>query len=427
MNTTDPCLPSAAERHLWVWYSPFGLGGVETYLLNMARATARRGVPVWVATVHRPDGPLRADYAFDGVRLLDWSAFYPAYVRHEPPAGACRRLVADLAELRPTLLAVNDCVDFALGAIPLLRRLRAFCTVLDTFHIDGPDDGYLRRRRPLLGVLDGITGTNRNVIDRFRAAFPRAGRVATRYVPNGVSVPGRERQPPGDVLRLLYVGRLAQEQKRILDLPAVLDALRGRGRAFTLTVAGDGPQRDELRDALDRLGLLDRVRLAGFVPPARVLDQYFDHDVLLNLSSYEGFSMSVLEALAAGCVPVCTDLPCLDRSVFRDGVTCRLCPVGQPGRVAEVLAALGRDELARLSGAAREVGRQFTAEATFLRYQDFVDHLRSRRPLRPWPADAAAALAGDWDPTRLNPWLPRPHPVKQFARRLWARLVGPRG
>jgi glycosyltransferase involved in cell wall biosynthesis len=412
-----------ADRWLWVWYTPFGLGGVETYLLNMARAARARGVEFWVAAVQTADGPLRADFGGLGVRCLDWTAFYPAFMGQATSRPVQERLVADLAEVRPTLFAVNDCVDFALGSAPLLRRLRPFCTMLDTFHIDGPDDGYLLRRRPWLDVLDGAAATNQHITDRFRAMFPRSP-VETPYIPNGVFVPQRERRPPDDELRLLYVGRLAQEQKRILELPGVLAQLRTLGRPFRMTVVGDGPQRAELAAALEQRGLTGQVTLAGFVPPAAVHDYFSSHDVLLNLSTYEGFSMSILESLAAGCVPVMTDLDCLDKAVFKDDVNCRLCPVEPLDAMAQVLAGVSVEDVRRLSDGARACGREFTADRTCARYLEFAEHLRRRRPLQPWPADARQRLSGPWDLTQHNPWIPHPHPVKQLLRRMGRWVSG---
>jgi hypothetical protein len=78
--------------------------------------------------------------------------------------------------------------------------------------------------------------------------------------------------------------------------------------------------------------------------------------------------------------------------------------------------------LGRLSAGARTTGGQFTAERTFLEYQRFVGDLRARRPLRPWPAWPEDALAGDWDVTAHNPWLPRPHPLRKLAHTAWGWL-----
>jgi glycosyltransferase involved in cell wall biosynthesis len=414
---------TSPQRHLWMWYTPGGLGGVETFLLQTARAYANSGVEMCLAGIQQCDGPLLPRLQAAGVRLLDWSAFYPAYMNQAPAAPLRDRLCADLAELRPAAIVLNGCTDFATGAAPLLRRLRPFCTILDVFHIDPPDETYLKLRRPYLDVLDGVVSSNAATFERLHRLFPATRTLPTRYIPYAAVVPDRPRRLPGDVLRLLYVGRLIQEQKRILDLPGVLDALRRSGRAFAMTVVGDGPQAGEVKARLEQLGLLDHVCFAGYVPPDDVMEYLFEHDVLLNLSTYEGFSISVIEAFAAGCVPVCTRLPGLDPAVFVDGQTCRLCPIDRLEEMAPLLQALTPATLIQMSDHARKVGAQFTVERMTDAYRRFLAEARERRPPSEWPADPAAALSGTWDLTRHNPWIPHPHPVKQWLRRVWS---GPR-
>jgi glycosyltransferase involved in cell wall biosynthesis len=408
---------TSGERQLWVWYTPFGLGGVETFLLNHARCAAAGGTTTWIAAVQNTAGLLRDDFCRTGAHTLDWTAFYGAFMNQTSAKSVQQMLINDLITIRPTVLALNDCTDFALGAAPLLRRLRPFCTIIDTLHIDAPDDGYLQRRRACLDVYDGVAATNQNILERFRNAYPRTA-MTTRYISNGVHVPLRSRRPADQVLRLLYVGRLAQEQKRILELPGILKKLRSSGRLFEVTVLGDGPQRNELADLLNQSGLSESVRLAGCVPPGEAVEQYFTHDVVLNLSDYEGFSMTILEALGAGCVPVCTDLPCLDRAVFQDGVNCRLCPANDLGRMSDILAGLWPNDLAQLSTGARSIGSKFTATKMSSDYAALVAELRERRPLQPWPDNPRNVLSGVWDMTRHNPWIPHPNPVKKLLRRI---------
>src|SRR5262249_29159157 len=78
--TGGPSMSEGVERHLWVWYTPFGMGGVETYLLNMARETCRAGIPFWIAAIKEPEGPLRKFFADAGAQMLDWSGFHPAFM-----------------------------------------------------------------------------------------------------------------------------------------------------------------------------------------------------------------------------------------------------------------------------------------------------------------------------------------------------------
>lgn len=416
-------MSTQGERHLWVWYSPYGIGGVETYLLNMAREIKKDGGKVWIAATSNSDGPLRQSYIDAGLNLLDWSAYHAAYVNDRSPEGFQRNLTADLARIKPTLVALNDCNDFSTGTAPMLRRIKQYCTILDTFHIDSPVDQYLDFRRGFVDALDGIAATNENVINKFRCRYPNHSSLEMRYIRNGVTVSDRERTPHNGILRLIYVGRLVQDQKRILDLPPLLQSLLLRGKEFTATIVGEGPCREALEIDLRRRGLGDRVQLTGYLQPSEVFDLYFKNDVLINLSTFEGFSMSVLEAFAAGCVPVCTDVESLDRKVFQDGVNCRLCPVDSLDRMVDIWSKLTPLSLQQLSSAARATGRRFTAKETYLEYRDFVASLRKRRPLRPWPEDAESVLKFEWDLIQHNSSLSRANPLRRLGSAAWTRVT----
>jgi glycosyltransferase involved in cell wall biosynthesis len=339
-------------------------------------------------------------------------------------------LIDAIAERRPRLLSINGCTDFAIGAAPLLRRLRRYCTIVDVFHADFPDDEFLEQRLPYIDVLDGIAATSRRTIDRFRRYDRRARAITATYAPCGIEVRTLPRAAFDGTFRLLYAGRLIEEQKRVSLLPAIAAALRDRGVPFRLTVAGDGPAREPLARQFDELGLRDVVDLRGFVDPDDMPGLYASHDLLLNVSTYEGFAITAMEAFAAGCVPLATRLESLDWSVFRDGENCLLVPVDDPvPEIVETLSALRPERLARLSAAATESGGGLTIEKTFADYETFFADLQRRRPLEPWPADARLALAGAWDPSARNPWLPGHTLARKIAirlRRLQRRLFNRR-
>jgi len=412
-------MSAQGERHLWIWYTPYGMGGVETYLLNMAREIKADGGTVWIAATTNSDGPLRESYLDAGVKLLDWSKFHAVFMNEQPHQPFKNQLLVDLAKIKPTLIALNDCNDFSIGTAPLLRRIKRYCTILDTFHIDSPIDQYLDFRRAFVDALDGIAATNQNVIDKFRNRFRDLSGVETRYIPNGVTVPEGARTPYDDTLRLIYVGRLVQDQKRILDLPRLLEKLLSRGKKFTATIVGDGPCREALELDLKQRGLSNLVRMTGYLPPAKVFRLYFNYDVLINLSTFEGFSMSLLESLAAGCVPVCTDVESLDHEVLQDGVNCRLCPVNELDRMVDIWSEFTPSSLQQLSSAARTTGRRFSSKATYAEYRDFVAALRERRPLQPWPEDTESILQFDWDLIKHNSGLSAANSLRSFGHTAW--------
>lgn len=102
--------------------------------------------------------------------------------------------------------------------------------------------------------------------------------------------------------RLLYAGRLASE-KGLPVLFQALTELAAQGRAWQLTVLGDGPERARLEQMARELGLAERVRFEGYVSQAGVADHLREADVFVLPSLAEGVPVSLMEAMASG-VPV---------------------------------------------------------------------------------------------------------------------------
>lgn len=392
------------ERVLLVWYSPYQLGGVETFALHFAHAARARGDEIWIAATHDNEGPLREEFERAGATLVDWSGFGDAFMGGAQD-DARRRVREGFADIRPTLTLLNDCNAFSIGAAPLLERVRDFTTLIDVFHIDSPDPLYLDMRRHFAAALDGIAGTNRNILSRFAATAPGHASIPMAYIPNGVPPCAAAHASPNDTLKLLYVGRLAQDQKRVLLLADLFAQLRDRGRAFSATICGEGPEGEALRAALRDKRLEAQVTLAGYRTPQQVQELMLSHDVLVNVSTFEGFSMSLLEALAAGCVPTCTDVASIDHGRLVDSENCVLVPVDQPAKLVDAWMALTPRSIAQLSAQARRTSRSLTSQACYDRYREFARELRSERPLRPWPV--AGAFDMTWDMSRNNPWIAR--------------------
>lgn len=134
-------------------------------------------------------------------------------------------------------------------------------------------------------------------------------------VPNGVEMPAplapAQRTHDRDALGVppgrccgLFVGRFVA----VKNIPLLLDALArvAPGRRPFLLLAGNGPLDAELRAQAARLGLDEDLRFLGERSDAQALMQCADFLVLC--SREEGLSNVVLEAMAAGCVPVASNV-----------------------------------------------------------------------------------------------------------------------
>ena len=160
--------------------------------------------------------------------------------------------------------------------------------------------------------------------------------------------------------RLLFVGRLAG----VKGLPVLLDALaelRRHRPGVTLTVAGDGPDRQKLEDLARRLGVADAVRFLGYQSQEQVRQLLAGTDVFVMASFAEGVPVVLMEAMAAGVPVVATRVAGIPELV-EDGVSGFLVPPGEPASIIDrVDRLLGDPALRNTFGAAgrEKVAREF--------------------------------------------------------------------
>jgi glycosyltransferase involved in cell wall biosynthesis len=105
-------------------------------------------------------------------------------------------------------------------------------------------------------------------------------------------------------VRLLSVGRLAPAKGQLLLVQACAQ-LKSEGRAFTLRLVGDGPDRSRLEEAVQQHGLGDRVSFTGALNQAEVRAEFTGADAFVLPSLAEGIPVVLMEAMASG-VPCVT-------------------------------------------------------------------------------------------------------------------------
>jgi glycosyltransferase involved in cell wall biosynthesis len=104
-------------------------------------------------------------------------------------------------------------------------------------------------------------------------------------------------------------------------------------------IVGDGPERAALAAQAAELGIADSVMFTGYRSDARALMAAFD--VYVNSSTYEGVSLTILEAMAA-TLPVIATPVGGNPEVVIDRETGYLVP-GQPRLIADAVARLAAD------------------------------------------------------------------------------------
>jgi glycosyltransferase involved in cell wall biosynthesis len=113
------------------------------------------------------------------------------------------------------------------------------------------------------------------------------------------------------------------------------------GVSCHLVIAGDGPLRGPLEQQCAALGISGNVEFCGKLAPDHLAQVLHKADAYLSLPETEGVSASLLEAMAAGCIPVVTDLPA-NRDWVEHGVNGFLVQ-GVASAVREALIQLWAD------------------------------------------------------------------------------------
>lgn len=169
-------------------------------------------------------------------------------------------------------------------------------------------------------------------VDEAIAVSPVVSRYLGRdheVIPNGVDVPD-PLPPEGARGSVLYLGRLEPRK----GVGTLIDAIARLGDdAPPVRIAGDGLSRQDLEREVKVRGLRN-VSFLGEVSEARKWELLRDASVLVAPSvGGESFGIVLLEAMAAGAVPVAADNPGY-RHVLGERANDLLFPVGDAARLA---------------------------------------------------------------------------------------------
>ena len=152
---------------------------------------------------------------------------------------------------------------------------------------------------------------------------------------------------PRDAVLVTYVARLVVTKNVPLFLDVVADVIAASpGLPVHGVVVAEGPERDALQAQIDQLGLTGRLHLVGSRTGPALIDAFHAADVVLSTSDYEGFGLSVVEAMAAAKPVVATAVGGVTDTVA-DGVTGLLRARGDRGGLVDAVLELVRDPALR--------------------------------------------------------------------------------
>lgn len=359
------------------------VGGVQVFLLQALRHLPELGFQPYIL-----------DIGSETTALTEQFVPFEPFILRAPELSQrgttlwSTGVAAQLQKLDIELVVLNEWVYSR-----LLQDIPAALPVIAICHVDSDEQYYYSLPDLLAHRLHAVVAVSETIAQKLCQVMPaeRRGSVQTiRYGLEGYVTETRQERAAPPPLRLIYLGRLVQKQKRIYDLIPFVKTLNTLGVNYHLTIVGAGEAAADLKAALADEIASSLVNFTGPLPHDQAMIELSRQHLCLLFSEYEGSPISVLEALACGVAPVVTNG--LIPELLVDGVNARLFPVGRPEIAAAMAAELAHDPAAldTLSRQALALGSQFKSEETFRRYaQLFAEATAQAGDRQSWWTDGA--------------------------------------
>ncbi|PWH19528.1 MAG: glycosyl transferase [Anaerolineae bacterium] len=322
-----------------LFLADLGGGGAERAMVNLANGIAQRG---WI--VHLVLAKKKGVYFEEvnpNVKIIDLGA--------KRTLTAIFPLIRYLKHYCPDVLisALEHANLVAIWAKYLSRTRPQTVVSVRVVVSHAYQDYYLRRFRliPRLVTLfyplsDQIVAVSKDVAKDLVENFGlRESKIHVIYNPNvhpEIFVKSEAKlNHPWFVNKkqaiVLGIGRLDPQK----DFPTLLRAFQRvlQQKEARLVILGEGPERSNLLNLIDELGLQGKVDLPGFDPnPFPYLKQA---DVFVLSSRFEGLPGVLIQAMALGTPVIATDCPGGVREILEDGKWGAIVPVGDAAKMAE--------------------------------------------------------------------------------------------
>jgi glycosyltransferase involved in cell wall biosynthesis len=374
------------------------MGGAERVFIETAEAMAAQGMDVRIVTFD----PTPATSRF-GTSVVPMRSLFPGGLgqRKAASAGLVVRLLKAMPNIYPlthvkwrashgvfTRLLRADLLaqpaDVVVAFLPPAITAAGFATagmatklVASTHNVPEQDFGdgprwdqnplYRARARKALARAAKVTV----LLPEFRAWFPQAVQPRVVHMPNPVRrvsalVPGTVREKI-----ILGVGRLTAIKRWDLLIAGFAQVATDLPD-WQVRLFGEGPEQGALQAQITALGMTGRIHLMGTTQA--IGGEYDRASLLVHPSAFEGFGLSVAEAMAHGLPPVAFADCAGVNMLIQSGENGLLLPDGQAA-LAGGLVALAKDESQRhrMGQAAEQITARFDAQKI---YADWAKILR---------------------------------------------------
>lgn len=269
-------------------FFPF-IGGIEVISEMLCKSFTAAGHEVhlltWTEDANNTPLPFKIIRCPNYIQLLQEHAWADMVFENNP----CLRLSwPSIFFKKPSVIALQTWISRTNGKIAIQDRLKL---------------KWLKRAAHVIAVSDAVQ----------RACFPAATVIGNPYRAEEFKLQEGKRHKD-----FLFLGRLVDDKGADLAIKAIHQL----EEKHSLTIIGEGPELDNLKQLTKKLGIEDRVIFTGPLRGEALVDCLNQHQYMLVPSMWqEPFGIVALEGIACGCLPIVSDGGGLPDAVGRAGLT----------------------------------------------------------------------------------------------------------
>ena len=299
-------------------------GGVESIINDMCRELPKRGWEVLLA--------LGEGLRFN--RVLKYREAYPdlLIIGIDGTKGTRQSRIESLVKIVKTIqpnIVFSARIFDTYHAVTLLKGRCQ--TPRLAIGIRAYEPQYFYDARMYKDNID-LCVTSGNLIATASVSWSGLAEKRVINIPGGILTPDHTAQvrKPGNKLRIGYVGRLEQHQKRIFDFVPFLKELDKIDLDYSIDIIGSGPEEKQLKEKIRHWIHTDKVKLHGWQSRNRLYDHFFPNmDCFVHFADFEGVTIAPREAMINGVVPVISQFTGLRaEGQFIDNFNSLTFPVG---------------------------------------------------------------------------------------------------
>ncbi len=277
---------------------PNYFGGPITNARRLLPELVKRGHQVHALIFYRDYAPSVNYLQNQGVNchLFPWSFYTEKYIKW---------ILKKVKQIKPDIFVPNIFVSgyyaskwIREAGIPTIAAHRSD----DSYHWGMVEEFVIGKPE---WAVSGLVCVSQYLHDKVQRMQPQHTQLCV--IPSGVPIPQNSSQQTG-TLKIAYVGRLVQKQKRIGEVLASLIKVMQSLPDVTATFIGEGEQSTDLQTQVKQANLSHRIYFLGAIEPQNLHQELINYHVLILLSDYEGTPGSVMDGMACGLIPVCLNI-----------------------------------------------------------------------------------------------------------------------